>query len=104
VPLARPERQLVAHAGHRLDRLLAKCLPEARDLDRQVALLHDQAGPDVIQKLRLGHHTVGMVVQVGQHIIGPCAQRQVRPIQPRHALVFEDIQMHLSPAFSLVKP
>jgi hypothetical protein len=51
----------------------------------------------VIQKLRLGHHPVGMSVQIGQHVIGPCAERKVRTVQPRHALIAEDIELHLSP-------
>jgi hypothetical protein len=70
----RPERQPIAHPGNRLDRLFAQRLPQARDLHRKIALLHDHAGPDMVQKLRLRHHPVGMSVEIGQHVEGPGAE------------------------------
>jgi hypothetical protein len=40
----------------------------------EVAFLDRQPAPDLLQKLGLRHHPVGMRVQMGQHVEGPRAQ------------------------------
>jgi len=56
----------------------------------------------VIEKLRLRHHAVGMGMQIRKHIISPRTRRQVQPVEARHPLIFEDLKLHLSQAFSCV--
>ena len=62
------QRQLIADAWHRRDGTRADQLAQSCDLDREVAFLDIQIGPDVFQKFRLGHNPACVRVEVGQHV------------------------------------
>ena len=76
----------VADTRHRRDGTCPDHLSQRRDLDRKVAFLNVEIGPDVFQQFRLGHHPAGMRIKIGQYVEGSGADLPGFAVDPHRTL------------------
>ena len=90
--------ELVAASGNGDDitRAISQCLPQQRDMLRQIVFLNVRFRPDGFENLLLGHYTPWIVHQAGEHFKGLW--------QKRHRLAVPQERSPRTTQFELVKP